>query len=316
MDLSQLFQAARNASPVNIRQPVGFAEPTHFLPTSTQQQSTLRLDQSLPNLASYFNADGELRRIPEARPAVTDAMLDPLSAARAHSRVAQAGSVLLLRDPHIQPQPTGLRGEVVLSRQVSGLTVIKPLALRPVADGAGIPDQTALPLLQSSVDWADERATPLYGARLVLSRADFRDRLHNGTLEQSLLASILAGIGAMADQALLTALSGANLPEFSLAAAATAGLPFNSLRALVGTAGAGASVADDGTLRAARVLAELTDATAGTFVGAFNSAAVMLDHEARVIVDRGATDGSLVVTVYASAAALIPDLSKFWKVVA
>ncbi|MCL1500776.1 hypothetical protein M3O40_17560 [Xanthomonas nasturtii] len=316
MDLFQLFQAARNASPVSARQPAGFNEPLHFLPTSTQQQSTLRLDQSLQNLASYFTADGELRRIPEARPAVTEALIDPLTAARAHSRVAQAGAALLLRDPHIQPQPTGLRGDVVLSRQVSGITVIKPLTLRPVADGAPIPDQTALPFRQASVDWAEEGATPLYGARLVLSRADFRDRLHNGTLEQSLLASILAGIGAMADQALLTALSGANLPEFSLAAAAAAGLPFNSLRALVGTAGAGASVADDGTLRAARVLAELTDATAGTYVGAFNSVAVMLDHEARVIVDRGATNGSLVVTVYGSAAALIPDPSKFWRVVA
>ncbi|PPT99401.1 hypothetical protein XaraCFBP7407_02820 [Xanthomonas arboricola pv. arracaciae] len=242
--------------------------------------------------------------------------MDPLAAARAHSRVAQAGTVLLLRAPHIQPQPTGLRGDVVLSRQVSGITVIKPLALRPIADGAGTPDQAALPVSQAHVDWSDEGATPVYGARLVLSRAAFRDRLHNGTLEHSLLASILAGIGAMADQALLTALSGANLPEFSIGAAAAAGLPFNSLRALVGTAGAGATVADDGTLRAARVLAELTDATAGTFVGAFNSAAVMLDNEARVIVDRGATDGSLVVTVYGSAAALIPDPSKFWKVVA
>ncbi|MDG4483536.1 hypothetical protein G8D20_12305 [Xanthomonas vesicatoria] len=242
--------------------------------------------------------------------------MNPLTAARAHSRVAQAGAVLLLRDPHIQPQPTGLRGDVVLSRQVSGITVIKPLAVRPVADGAGIPDQTALPVLQASVDWSEEGSAPVYGARLVLSRSDFRDRLHNGTLEQSLFASILAGVGAMADQALLAVLSGANLPEFSIAAAAAAGLPFNSLRALVGTAGAGATVADDGTLRAARVLAELTDATPGTFVGAFNSAAVMLDHEARVIVDRGATDGSLVVTVYGSAAALIPDLSKFWKVVA
>ncbi|WP_237384570.1 hypothetical protein [Xanthomonas campestris] len=116
--------------------------------------------------------------------------------------------------------------------------------------------------------------------------------------------------------ALLSALSAASLANFSLAAAAAQGLRFADLAALIGTSATGATVGQDGVLRAAGVAAELTDATAGTFVGAFNQAAVILDREVRVVADRHSLDGELLVTVFTSAAALVPRAGVFFKVAA
>ncbi|MCF8803532.1 hypothetical protein ACWJJG_22225, partial [Xanthomonas campestris pv. campestris] len=80
----------------------------------------------------------------------------------------------------------------------------------------------------------------------------------------------------------------------------------------------GATIADDGGLRAARVLAELTDATESTFVGAWANAAVLLDRSVSVVAERAGSvmDGGMVLTVLGSAVALVPDQSKFWKVAA
>ncbi|MCF8816044.1 hypothetical protein KIP36_22135, partial [Xanthomonas campestris pv. campestris] len=109
-----------------------------------------------------------------------------------------------------------------------------------------------------------------------------------------------------------------NLANFTIAAAAAAGVSHTALRGLVGTAGAGATIADDGGLRAARVLAELTDATESTFVGAWANAAVLLDRNVSVVAERAGdvVHGGMVLTVLGSAVALVPDQGKFWKVAA
>ena len=116
--------------------------------------------------------------------------------------------------------------------------------------------------------------------------------------------------------ALLSVLSNASLQNFSLGAAAAAGLCFDDLRGIVGTTGAGAAVGADGVLRVSGVAAELTDTGAGSFVGAFGQAAVILDRDVRIVADRSSRDGDLQLSVFTGAAALVPDPAKFFAVAA
>nr|WP_234909408.1 hypothetical protein [Xanthomonas citri] len=286
--------------------------------TGTAVAGALPLLGQVPaNLATYFREDGTLRETPAGRLSVSSFLLDPMTIAAAHSRAAAAGAHLLIREDAIAPRPIGAGPDIpVMQRETSGFSVIKPMPLAVVADGANAAVSTALPVWSATVDWDSEAASPTFGAAFRIERADYRRRALDGSLDELLSASILAGVGRAADVALLSALAAANVANFSLAAVAAQGLRFADLAALVGTSATGAAVGQDGVLRAAGVQAELTDATAGTFVGAFNQAAVILDREVRVVADRHSLDGELLVTVFTSAAALIPRSGVFFKVAA
>jgi hypothetical protein len=312
--IKTLFSDARAAQGIRAHTPKGFSEPTHMLTTPKMRGTILSLCEPVPNIAAYFDDQGKLRRVPKGRPASTPVSIDPLTVARAHSRFAAAGVNLLLRAPPLTPQPVGQQGVVVMQRELSGMSVIQPLPMNVVADDADTPVVVSLPVKSASVDWSDENSTPAYAVQLEIPRGDYRDRLHDGSLDQVLTVAILAGAGRIADHALMTALAAASLTEFSLAAAASSGLAFGELRAMVGTAGNGATVGQDGALRASGIAAELTDTGLHTFVGAFDHAAVLLDSEIRVFAEKTSLDGALTVTVLASAAALLPDKSKFWRV--
>jgi len=314
--IESLFANARAAQGVRTHTPVGYDEPTHVMRVSKVEGTILDLSEPVANIAAYFDDQGKLRRNPAVRPGVTDATVDPLAVARAHSRLAAAGAHLILRSPALPPRPVGPKGIVVMHREVFGMSVIQPLPMSVVPDGANAPILATLPVTSASVDWSDEDSTPAYAVRLEIPRGEYRDRLHNGTLDQVLTAAILAGAGRIADHALMTALSAAALSEFSLAGVAAAGLAFGELRGVIGTAGNGAAVGQDGALRASGITAELTDTGEHTFVGAFDHAAVILDREIRITAERTSLDGALAVTVFASAAALVPDPAKFFKVAA
>ncbi len=314
--IKSLFANARAAQGVRLHTPVGLDQATHAIPTSQVRQIFLDLTQPLPNIAAYFDDEGKLRGTPKGRSNVSQVTINPLSVARASSRLAAAGAHLILRAPAIPPQKSGQPGIVAMQREVSGFSVIQPLQLTAVADEAESPLLTELPVKSASLDWSDEIRAPAYGVQLEIPRNEYRDRLHDGTLDEVLTVAILAGIGRIADQALMTALAAASLPDFSLAAAASSGLTFHQLRAMVGTAGVGAFVGQDGMLRASGVAAELTDTSTQTFIGAFDHAAVVLDRDVRVIAEKTGKAGALAVTVYGAAAPLLPDKAKFWKVAA
>lgn len=314
-DLKQLFANARAAQGVRAHFPVGYTEPSYVEAVSKLRGTVLDLCSPVPNIAAYFDDEGKLRRIPNGRSTAVSASLDPLVVARAHSRFAAAGAHLIARSPAISPKSSGSQGIIVMQREVSGLSVIQPLKMVAVADNEDTPVLSSLPIASAAVDWSDEGSAPAYGVRLEIPRGDYRDHLHNGTLDEVLTVAILAGAGRIADQAIMAALDAASLGEFSLANAA-AGLRFQDLRAVIGTSAVGAAVGQDGVLRASGIAAELTDTGASTFVGAFDQAAIMLDREIRVIAEKTNRDGALAVTVFASAAALLPDASKFWKVAA
>ncbi|WDK00269.1 hypothetical protein JH262_12700 [Xanthomonas campestris pv. incanae] len=242
--------------------------------------------------------------------------MKPLEIARATSRCAAAGAHLLLREDAIAPKANN--GITVFQREVSGFSLVEPARLVPSADGAAIPATVGMPIKTASVDWSDQDTAQIHASRFEISRAQLRKYRDEGNLTAIITASILAGVGQMADAVLLRALAAANLANFTIAAAATAGVSHTALRGLVGTAGAGATIADDGGLRAARVMAELTDATESTFVGAWANAAVLLDRTVSVVAERAGdvVHGGMVLTVLGSAVALVPDHGKFWKVAA
>ncbi|WP_312346445.1 hypothetical protein [Stenotrophomonas acidaminiphila] len=317
MSLKSIFESARAAS-THHHQFDAAGDVRWAMPASTARTGELSLAAPLePSIAELFTAEGRLRAPPNGRPSVTDYKLDPLTIARAHSRCAAAGALLLVREDAKPPRRIGAGADIpVFAREVSGLTVAQPLPMSVVADGADAVVATALPIKSASIDWADEGSTPSYGASLRIARADYRRHELAGDLDALLTASILSGVGRIADMALMQALAGASLANFSLAAAAAAGLQFGDLRAIAGTAAAGAVVGADGVLRVAGVAAELSDAGTGTYVGAFDQAGVILDRDIRVVADRSSRDGDLAVSVFAGAAALVPDPAKFFKVVA
>ncbi|WP_017915286.1 hypothetical protein [Xanthomonas sp. SHU 308] len=317
-EIKNLLQGARTAQGATVFTDAA-GDVRHVMPASTARYSALDLAGKVsPSLAGLFDADGRLRSTPKGRPAVVDFALSALDIALAHSRCAAAGTLLFVREEPLPPRRIGTGPEIpVLAREVSGLTVVRPLTMAVVADGANATVATALPLASASVDWSVQSSAPSFGAALEIARDNYRNRLHDGSLDELLQASILAGVGRIADQALLAALSAASLGTFSLASAAAAGRQFGELRAIVGTAAAGAAIGADGVLRAAGIAAELTDSASGTFVGSFGRAAVVLDREVRVVADRSSRDGALKLSVFAGAAALVPDAQRnFWRVAA
>lgn len=236
------------------------------------------------------------------------------------SRVAQAGARILVAketegrpvpvigaDPNGNPEP---RTELVFENQVKSFVVTDPCEFVAVPDGTDLAD-SPLPIFTAT---ADLDTMPSYGIRIPVSRRDTKN-FESGFLESAVLQSVALGLARLADKVLLNAIANSSPATFSLGAAADSGLEFHELRAMIGTAGAGALVAQDGTLRAAGVLAELTGDTADTLVGSFTRAAVAL-HERVALTAKRERNGDVTFTVWCSAEALLPKPDAFWKVVA
>ncbi len=230
------------------------------------------------------------------------------------SRVAQAGATVFVRPTATEAVSSGVtdQGQVPvigIYERPASYTVTNPAPFAVVPDGEDVAD-TALPLERAQLD-LDK--FPTVGVRFVLPRSD-QKAFGDGVLSDAALVSIALGLADAADACLLSALTAANLQGFTLAAAAAKGLRFNELRAIAGTAAAGAQVGADGVLRVAGVQAELSPAVAASIVGSFHRAAVAISDDLSVIAERRDTQGNLVVTCWANLAALTPDLSAFWKV--
>ncbi|WP_349568442.1 hypothetical protein [Azotobacter salinestris] len=224
------------------------------------------------------------------------------------SRAHQAGAHIILVDeaPDAIQQPNG---EIAWKRRNARFDVIEAATFAMVADGANVAD-SALPVYRAMID---VDTMPSYGFRVPLSRAD-QKAYEGGQLEDATLVSIALGIARAADAALLSAIAASTPATFSLGAAAALGIEFAELRALVGTTGTGAAVGQDGTLRAAGVLAELTADTSATIVGAFNRAAVAVHADIRLVAERVNLHGELVLTCWINLQPLLPLPGAFWSV--
>ncbi|WP_458370809.1 hypothetical protein [Pseudomonas fluorescens] len=226
------------------------------------------------------------------------------------SRVSQAGArVILVNEADDAISVPG--GGIALQRRNAGYTVIEAADFTLVDDG----DDLANSVLPIYRDLIDLETIPALGFRVALTRAE-QIAYEGGQLADSALVSIALGIARAADATLLSAIVAGNPAAFSLGAAAALGVEFAELRALVGTAGVGASVGQDGTLRAAGVLAELTPTVAETIAGTFNRAAVAVHEDIRLVAERTNTRGELILTCWVNMQALLPLPGAFFKVVA
>jgi hypothetical protein len=158
---------------------------------------------------------------------------------------------------------------------------------------------------------------PTIGCQFLISHQYQRD---NGMerVAAAAFVSMVLGLARSLDKVFMAQLTGA-VPTgqaFSLAAAAAAGLRFDELRAIIGTAGTGAGVDAMGKLRANGIEAELTGDTANSFIGSFQRAALCLHEDIRLFVERRDANGSLLITCLANAQPLIADPLKFWRTTA
>lgn len=224
------------------------------------------------------------------------------------SRVSQAGARIILVNE--ADDAIGIPGGgIALQRRNAGYTLIEAANFAVVPDGDELAN-SSLPIYR---DLIDLETIPSLGFRVALSRAE-QLAYEGGQLADSALASIALGIARAADTSLLSAIVAGNPAAFSLGAAAALGVEFAELRALVGTAGSGASVGQDGTLRAAGVLAELTPTIAETIAGTFNRAAVAVHEDIRLVAERTNKQGELILTCWVNMQALLPLPGAFFKV--
>lgn len=225
------------------------------------------------------------------------------------SRVAQAGAAIVVVEESPEAVPVGGTGDIALVNRPRRWSLVEAAQLLPVTDGDDVPE-VAPPVSRSDVEFAG----PSYATSFKLNRRDISEHGMDVLLVE-LMEAIGLGLARAADHCLLTAIAAATPPAFSLASAAAAGVEFAELKALCGTAAAGAAVGDDGTLRVSGVLAELTPVNAATVVGAFTRSAVAVHDSLRVSVERRNAAGDLVVTIWSDLVALLPSGdAKFWTV--
>lgn len=264
-------------------------------------------------LPKIETADGTLRRPPMGTPAVENSRVD--ASIISQSLVAKAGANIIVYKDATEAVSDGAGGILMVSKPAYFETYeAAPFAL--VADGADV-GVTPLPIKrqQLHIDAAGgpQTNTGIYGLRFEFTRAVLKSY---PSVETAILHAITAGLARTADAVLLAAIVAATPAAFSLAAAAASGVRMSELRALIGTAGNGATIDACGVLRAAGIAGELTPDVAQTVIGSFARAGVMVRSSVDVIAERTNIDGSLAVTAWAAFQALTPDTTRFWTVAA
>lgn len=303
--ISALVDQARNAQAYRAHGVDRDGEPRHMVRQPAATGATINLrDAFVPNL---FDKDGNLRRAPGATLAASTVRMD--AGIIANSRVAGAGAnVVVYADP-TKAIPTGRTGDVVLSRVPASFRVIEPATFAIVADGADVTVQ-ALPVTSADIDFA---TAPNLALKFNMTRGD-RRVLSDDEQAAQIAVAVTLGLARAADARLLAALAAASLADFSIASVAAKGLRWNELRALVGTAGNGATVDASGALLAGGVAAELSADMAGTVAGAWDRSAVAIHQDVALHFERLNLNGDLSVTAWANIVPLIPDADFFFEV--
>ena len=285
--------------------PNGFVEPTGFFNKTPATAGTLNLAAS--DISALFDQDGNLRSDPIATPGGERVTL--AAAIIQASRVAGAGAHVLVRPEPAQAIAVGVNGTIALERHARHFNTIEAAPFAEVADDADVL-ASALPASRAILDW---EASIQRSVRFELKRRDLK-AIGDDVVTNEIVLSLVLGLARAADAVLLDAIGATTPDAFSIAAAAGAGVKWPELRALIGTAGNGASVTGESRLIAAGVPAELTADSAATTVGAFNRAAVAIHEDVAVTVERRNTQADLIVTAHANFIPLLPDPAKFWTV--
>ncbi|WP_367394982.1 hypothetical protein [Cupriavidus sp. Agwp_2] len=268
-------------------------------PAALSQFFDLR-ELSLPSL---LNADGIVTSAPAGEPAAKTTSVS--ASVIANSLVAKAGAHVIVA----AERPAPVVNELALYRDAGALVIVDPAAFGTVADGANA-TTSALPVKSAAITWGD---APNIAFSTAITRRQRKDSGYD--VEAAVAHAIVLGLARAADKALLSAIvtALAAAPTFTLGAAAAHGLEFAELRALIGTAATGAAIGQEGTLRAAGVLGELTPTIAETVIGSFARAGVAIHPEIAVHAKRTSLAGNLELTVFANMLPLVPDATAFWK---
>ncbi|AXF14801.1 hypothetical protein CUJ87_10570 [Paraburkholderia caledonica] len=269
------------------------------------------LGDELPNLQ---DKNGALKRTPAGNPAVENLKID--AAILRQSLVAQAGAEIIIYKDEAEAVSTGTTGDVVMMSKQSYFETFEAAPFALVADGSEVtvsPFPIKRTALHLDAAGGPQTNTGIYGLRFEFNRTTLKSY---PSFEDAIMHAIVQGLARTADAVLLGALVAATPAPFTLAAAAAAGVRMGELAALVGTAGHGAAIDNNGVLRAAGIAAELTPDMAATIVGSFARSAVMIRSDVDVIVDRTSVQGDLAVTAWAALQPLVPDTSRFWTVAA
>ncbi|WP_084803510.1 hypothetical protein [Bradyrhizobium sp. NAS80.1] len=311
--LAVVDEQARNASPFQEKWTPGFDEP-RLIPQNAAASTMLDLGRSLVidsetayllGLVTPEVDHGHTFDVPHVTvPAADTVELDPMAILRANSSVVRAGARILVA----QVAPAEVRdGIQVMFHQDALLRSVDPAPFALVADGA---DATTSPhpTHDALFNWTN---CPSYAFRTKITRADRRSIGGDG-LRAAIMIGVLKGLGELADNLVLQAILAATPAAFSLGAASARFAKFDELRALVGAAGTGAVVGQDGVLRANGIMAELTAAATQTVIGRFTRTAVAIRPELAVHAHRINNNGDTEISVFCNAQAVVSTPTDFW----
>ncbi|NRO99213.1 hypothetical protein GWC77_25290 [Paraburkholderia sp. NMBU_R16] len=251
------------------------------------------------------------------RPAGETLTLDPRAVIEQHSVVAQAGTRIIIAHPRDRAIAIGggekTDGLLGFYEDPQLVRNVEPAQFATLADASDA-TVSSLPFRDQLFTWP---SVPTAAFRVTVTRDQNRQVGGGDDLRDALLRSVLMGLGLYADKLLLTAIAAATPAAFTFGAAAAKFLKVDDLRAVIGTTGTGAGYRGDGAFVAnPGIPGEISEATAGTYIGAFSSAAVAVWPELTVQARRLSTAGDLEVTCLVNAQAVLPDAGKFWTVAA
>lgn len=284
--------------------PVGMLEPTARIRKLAGTNGTLSLRSLLPEIkADPFRPTVATEQfVSGERVTLGEAVLR-------NSRVAEAHAQIITL-----PEPKLIDGAAPALQEVpSGLRVINPAPFAEVVqvDGEGeIPASTLASIIKEGA--VDRSTMKQIAVRIPMARSDFRSVPEN-QLVSEVMASIAVGVGRAIDRILLSAIVAATPAAFMPAAAATKGIRWSELRALVGILGAGAAV-DRGDLFVAGVPAEITNGMDETLVAAWDRFGVIVSNEIEVLATRMDARGGVELVCWFDAQAIIPDAGFAWAV--
>lgn len=309
-DLQKIIKAASRAMPKNM-----------ILTGEGTQNERYVKNRHLSGVASSAGSLSMLDLIPRAPETSNRAVSQPagqsesLAAAMVRSsRFMQAGARLIPLRAGDDSQGS-VSGVPVWSTSPGSFTIIEGANFQP-GDELSPLSPSALPV---STEDIDRDLIQSHGVRFEIDRRTQKD-LSPEELNARLVNAIAFGIGRAVDKIALAKLAdklleaggGAEMPTYSLAAAAGVGLRFGELSAIVGTDATGATV-ENGVLRVSGIPAEMTGENANTFVGAFDRSAVAVMDDIRVLVERLDVNGKMAVTCWLDVLPLVPDAAFFWR---
>ncbi|RTZ47491.1 hypothetical protein EKL30_00300 [Candidimonas sp. SYP-B2681] len=222
-----------------------------------------------------------------------------------NSLVSQAGARIIITED----RPSPMVGDIIAYYSDAGVfRLVEAASFAHIPDGDEVAE-SAHPFFNSLISMGDSFA---YAFRTKVTRKQLRDVGGNSTMD-ALSSAITLGLANLADRVLLAEILRNTPGEYSVAKAASRGLRFHELNALVGTAGSGA-VVENGKLNVSGIRAELTSASTDTVIGAFNRCAVAIYPIVQVMMERTNLNGDMLVTSWVNMVPLVPDPSAFWTV--